>query len=215
MLRGFMRFIDLTHPLRDGLPGFPSDPQLRVEPYLTMQRTSCNLSRISMGSHQGTHVDAMWHFVADGKRIDEMPLSWFYGPARVIKIPKEAREEITVDDLFKHQAMLRPASRVIFNTGWHREYGTARFFEDYPSMTIEAAQYLASRKLRMIGMDMPTPGRDFYEIHHTLLAKEVEMVIVESLANLDAVPDTFTFIGFPLHFAGLDGSPIRAVAMVA
>jgi arylformamidase len=209
-----MRLIDLSHPLRDGLPGFPNDPQLRVEPYLTIQRASCNVSRISMGSHQGTHVDAMYHFLPDGKKIDEMPLSWFYGPARMIKIPKEPREEITMADLAKHQAMLRPASRIILNTGWYRRFGTTEFFEDFPSMTQEAAKYLASRKLRMIGMDMPTPGRDYYEIHHTLLAKEVEMVIVESLNNLDELPDTFTFMGFPIHFAGIDGSPIRAVALV-
>ncbi len=210
-----MRFIDLTHPLRDGLPGFLNDPQLRVEPYSSMQRTSCNISRITMSSHQGTHADAMSHFLQDGKRIDEMPLSWFYGPARIVKIPKEAREEITAADLFKHQAFLRPASRVILNTGWHREYGTERFFEEYPSLTKEAAEYLASRKLRLLGMDLPTPGRESYDIHHTLMAKEVETVLIESLANLDAVPDSFTFIGFPLHFAGGDGSPIRAVALVA
>ena len=210
-----MRFIDLTHPLRDGQPGFSYDPQLRVESYLTVQRSQCNFSRIAMGSHHGTHVDAMSHFVQDGKRIDEMPLAWFYGPARVIKIPKEAREEITADDLIKQQAFLRPASRVILNTGWHREYGTQRFFEDFPSLTKEAADYLASRKLRMLGMDMPTPGRDSFEIHHALMAKDVETVLVESLANLDDVPDSFTFIGFPMHFAGIDGAPIRAVALVA
>jgi kynurenine formamidase len=168
-----------------------------------------------MSSHQGTHADAMSHFLQDGKRIDEMPLSWFYGPARIVKIPKEAREEITAADLFKHQAFLRPASRVILNTGWHREYGTERFFEDYPSLTKEAAEYLASRKLRLLGMDLPTPGRESYDIHHALMAKEVETVLIESLANLDAVPESFTFIGFPLHFAGGDGSPIRAVALVA
>lgn len=210
-----MRFIDLTHPLRDGLPGFQNDPQYRVEPYSSMQRTSCRISRITLSSHQGTHVDAMSHFLQDGKPIDEMPLSWFYGPARIVKIPKEPREDITVEDLFKHQAFLRPASRVILNTGWHREYGTQRFFEDSPSLTKEAGEYLAARKLRLLGMDLPTPGRESYAIHHALFAQDVETVLIESLANLDAVPDSFTFIGFPLHFAGGDASPIRAVALVA
>jgi kynurenine formamidase len=210
-----MRFIDLTHPLRDGLPTFSYDPQLRVESYLTVQRANCNFSRISMGSHQGTHADAMSHFVAGGKTIDAMPLAWFYGPARVISIPKGPREEITVEDLTKHQAMLRPASRVIINTGWHREFGTLRFFEDFPALTVDAARYLASRKLRLLGIDMPTPGHESYEIHHTLFAPDLEMVLIESLANLDAVPETFTFIGFPMHFAGIDAAPIRAVALVA
>jgi kynurenine formamidase len=209
-----MRFIDLSHPLRDGLPAFPSDPQLQIAPHLTIARDRCNVSRITMGSHQGTHLDAMAHFVPDGKRIDAMPLEWFYGPARVLRMPKAPREEITASDFAQHEALLNPGARILISTGWEREFGTPRFFEDFPSMTQEAARYLASRRLRLIGMDMPTPGRDYYEIHHILLAPEVEMVIVEGLAHLDQLPANFTFIGFPLKFAGGDGSPIRAVAVV-
>jgi kynurenine formamidase len=211
-----MRFIDLTHPLRDGLPAFSSDPRLRVEPHLTIARHRCNVSRITTGSHQGTHLDAMAHFVADGKTIDQMPLEWFHGPARVLRLPRAPREDITAADLAHHEALLVPGARVLLDTGWAREFGTERFFEDFPSMTQDAARYLASRRLRLIGMDMPTPGRDYYEIHHTLLAADVEMVIVESLANLAALPDDakFTFIGFPLPWTGGDGSPIRAVAVV-
>ena len=59
-----------------------------------------------------------------------------------------------------------------------------------------------------------TRCRDWFEVHHILLAKDAEIVVVESLAHLDRVPDAITFIGFPLNFAGRDGSPIRAVAMV-
>jgi arylformamidase len=133
----------------------------------------------------------------------------------VLRMPKGAGEEITAEDFARHEALLTPGARILFATGWEREFGTARYFTDFPSVTQGAARYLASRKLRMIGMDLPTPGRDYFEVHHILLAREVEMVIVESLANLAALPDDeFTFIGFPLNFAGRDGSPIRAVATV-
>lgn len=209
--------IDLSHPLHDGMPSFPGDPVLHVTPFhTTAAPPRCNVSQISMGTHQGTHLDAMFHFVEDGKTIDQMPLDWFYGPARMIRMPKEAGDDITVEDLKEHEALLQPGARILLNTGWFREIGTALYFTEFPSMTQDAAKYLASRQLRLIGMDMPTPAKDYYEVHHTLLAKEVEMVIVESLANLDALPDDreFTFIGFPLNFAGRDGSPIRAVAVV-
>lgn len=206
--------IDLTHPLRDGLPGFPGDPQLRIQPHAFTPRDPCNVSAISMGSHQGTHLDAMFHFVETGRTLDQMPLDWFYGPARLIRFEKAAREEITAADFAAHEAILTPGSRILYSTGWESAFGTERFFTDFPSMTQEAATYLASRKLRLIGMDTPTPGRDFFEIHHTLLG--VEMVIVEGLANLAALPldREFKFIGFPLNFAGRDGSPIRAVAEI-
>jgi kynurenine formamidase len=79
-------------------------------------------------------------------------------------------------------------------------------------MTQDAARYLAGRGIRLLGMDTPTPGRDWYELHHILLGAEI--VVVESLANLGEVPDSFTLSAFPLSFKGLDGSPIRAVAIV-
>ena len=167
-----------------------------------------------MGSHQGTHLDAMFHFLDDGRTLDQMPLDWFYGPARMIRLPKQAGDQITVDDLAAHESVFQPGSRILLNTGWFSEFGSERFFTEFPSMTQDAARYLASRRLRLLGMDMPTPSKDYVEVHHTLLAKDIEMVIVESLTNLDALPDDreFTFIGFPLNFAGRDGSPIRAVA---
>ena len=211
-----MRFIDLSHALRDGLPGFPGDPLLSISPHFTIATNRCNVSRLAMGSHQGTHLDAMFHFVANGKTIDEMPLDWFYGPARIIRIPKDAGADITVDDLRPHEEVaLQPGARVVLATGWEHQFGTPRYFSEFPSLTQDAARYLASRKLRMLGMDLPTPGRDYYELHHILLAHDVEMVIVESLANLEALPGApFTFIGFPLKLARGDGSPIRAVAML-
>lgn len=209
--------VDLSHPLRDGMPSFPGDPVLSVTFHCTTSSASkCNVSKIAMGTHQGTHLDAMFHFLADGKTIDQMPLEWFQGPARMIRVPKAAGDIIDVGDLANHEAMLLPGSRILINTGWYREFGSERFFTEFPSMTQEAARYLASRRLRMIGMDMPTPSKDYVEVHHTLLAKDVEMVIVESLNKLDALPDDreFIFTGFPLNFAGRDGSPIRAVAEI-
>ncbi len=193
------KLIDLSHPLHQGQPSFPGDPELKIEiHYTTQMEARCNVSRIAMGSHQGTHLDAMFHFVETGKTLDQMPLDWFYGPARVLRIPKEAREEITVEDFAAHEEFLVPGARIIYETGWQSEFGKSHFFTDFPTMTQDAARYLASKKLRLIGMDTPTPSRDAYEVHHILLGAEI--VIVESLANLDKAPDEFTFIGFPLEF---------------
>jgi kynurenine formamidase len=75
-----MKFIDLTHPMRDGQAAFPSDPPLSVKPYRTVANDKYNLSHVTMGTHHGTHLDAMFHFVNDGKTIDQMPLDWFFGP---------------------------------------------------------------------------------------------------------------------------------------
>jgi kynurenine formamidase len=207
-----MKLIDLTHPLVHGQPTFPSDPKLAIIPHGTVATMKFNISQVLMGTHQGTHLDAMYHFLDDGKTIDQMPLDWFYGPARLLRLSRSAGETITADDLRQHERHLQPGAKIVVATGWHKQFGAPNYFTEFPSFTIEAARYLASRELRLLGMDMPTPGKDWYEIHHILLARDVEMVLVEGLANLDALPDEFTFIGFPLNFQGRDGSPIRAVA---
>ena len=210
-----MKFIDLSHPLVDRAPAFPNDPKLAIIEFARVATHKYNISQVLTGTHQGTHLDAMFHFFDDGRTLDQMPLDWFYGTARVLRIPKGPNGEITVDDLRPHERHFTPGAKIIVNSGWHRQFGAPNYFTEFPSFTLDAARYLAARKIRLLGMDIPTPGKQWLELHHILLAKDVEIVVVESLANLDALPDEFTFIGFPLNFKGRDGSPIRAVAMCA
>ena len=208
-----MKLIDLSHPLAQGQASFPGDPPLSVQPHGTVAATQFNTTQITIGTHQGTHLDAMYHFLEDGRTVDQMPLEWFHGPARVLRIPKHAGEEITVDDLRRSEAHLQPEAKVLLATGWHRRFGAPEFFTDFPSLTLKAGRYLVSRRIRLLGMDMPSPSSQWLEIHHLLQARDVEIVLVEALANLDALPDEFTFVGFPLNIRGRDGSPIRAVAV--
>lgn len=206
-----MRLIDLSHPLEHGQQAFPSDPKLSIIPHGNTKTLRYNISQISIGSHQGTHLDAMFHFLDDGKTLDQMPLDWFYGTTHLLRIPKNPNEEITISDFLPYEKLLQPEAKIIFETGWHTHFGKDDFFSDFPSLTQDAAKFLVSKKIRLLGMDIPTPGKDWYELHHILLPAEI--VVVESLANLNNVPDKFTFMGFPLNFKGRDGSPIRAVAL--
>jgi arylformamidase len=208
-----MRFVDLSHPLLDKAGAFPNDPKLAVIEFGRIPTHKYNMTQLVMGTHQGTHLDAMFHFFDEGRTLDQMPLDWFFGPAKALKLPKPADGEITAEDLKKHENYLQPGARIILNTGWYRRFGTLAFFEHFPSLTLDAARYLASRRIRLLGMDMPTPGKQWLELHHILLAKDVEIVVVEALANLDSVPEDFTFVGFPLNIKGRDGSPIRAVGI--
>jgi arylformamidase len=208
-----MHLVDVSHPLISGQPGYPTDPVLRISPHTTIASHSFHLSHLELGSHHGTHVDAMYHFYEDGKTIEQMPLHWFVGPARLLRIPKQACEEITADDLRPFAPLLTPEAKILLATGWDHQFGTEAFFTECPSLTIDAAQYLVSRRIRLLGIDLPTPSKQWLEFHRLVLAKEHEIVLVESLANLDSLPEEFTFIGLPLRIPGCDGSPIRAVAM--
>lgn len=207
-----MKLIDLSHPMEHGQQTFPFDPKLSIIPHGNTTTLKYNITQISMSSHQGTHLDAMYHFIDDGKTLDQMPLDWFYGETHLLRIPKSAKEEITVDDFSEYDHLLKPGAKIIYETGWFRNFGADNFFTEFPSLTQDAARYLASKKIRMLGMDTPTPSYDWYEVHHILLGEEI--VVVETLTNLDVLPDAFVFMGFPLNIKGRDGSPIRAVAMV-
>jgi arylformamidase len=212
------KLIDLSHPLEHGQLNFPFDPKISVVVHNTVASIGYNMTQISMATHQGTHLDVPFHFYDDGKTIDQMPLDRFYGPACLIDLAPgtflPARTPITLDMLRPHAAKFQPGAKLIYRTGWDRTFGTPECFSDFPTLTLEAARWIAERKIGLLGMDTPTPSTEWKEVHLALLHKDVEIVIVEGLTNLDKLPERFTFAGFSLNIKGRDGSPIRAVAIV-
>jgi kynurenine formamidase len=211
--------IDLSHPLEHGQLVYPKDPKIEVTWDRTVQEHGVNVSRLVMGSHQGTHLDAPFHFFEDGATLDQIPLERFFGPAELVDLAPggmlEPKSPITAQMLSEHHGAFQPGAKVICRTGWHRMFGRPEFFADLPSLTLEAAEWIAGQGIGLLGMDTPTPSKIAGRpCHYALLRKGVEIVIVEGLANLDQLPQRFTFIGFPLNLKGRDGSPIRAVAWI-
>lgn len=213
-----MGLIDLSHPLEHGQPNFPYDPKISVLVHNTIESIGYNITEFSMSTHQGTHLDAPYHFYDDGKTVDEMSLDQFYGPARLVDLaPGSYLEEetpLTIEMFEPHEDKFEPGAKVIYRTGWDRKFGSSNFFSGFPTLTVEAAQWIADHNIELLGMDTPTPSTDWKEVHLTLLAEGVEIVIVEGLTNLDRLPEQFTFMGFPLNIKGRDGAPIRAVAQI-
>lgn len=203
-----MRLIDLSHPLYSGGPCFPGDPELSITEWMKVEDDEFDVSSIAMGSHQGTHVDALSHALKEGLTLDRMPLEWFCGEASVVYLEKHEGEEIGPTDLLDRTF----GKRVLLDTGWGRRFGQPEFYESFPSLNLDACRLLVERGVKLLGLDMPTPSREYVEAHHILLGAGI--VIVESLANLDQLPERFTFAAFPLRFVGGDGSPVRAVAFV-
>ena len=210
--------IDLSHPLAHGQASFPNDPPLAVRVWGTIPTFGYNISEISMSSHQGTHLDAPYHFFDGAPTIDQIPLDRFYGPARRIDLaPGGAlppHTPLTVEMFAPHEAVFEPGAKVLYRTGWDRMFDSAVFFSDYPTLTLEAARWIAAHRVSLLGMDTPTPSVNWLECHHILLGPESRIVVVEGLAHLERLPSQFTFCGFPLNIQGRDGAPIRAVAIV-
>ncbi len=210
--------IDLSHPIEHGQLNFPFDPKPSVVVHNTVASIGYNITQVSLSTHQGTHLDAPFHFFDDGNTVDQLDLAKLYGEACLVDFaPGTAlapQTPLTLEMFTQHEAVFQPGARVIYRTGWDRMFGRPEFFSKFPTVTLDAARWIASRGIALLGMDTPTPSVDWMECHHLLLGNGVEIVIVEGLANLERLPPVFTFIGFPLNIKGRDGSPIRAVAVV-
>ena len=171
--------IDLSHPLEHGQLNFPCDPKISVVVHNTIAAIGYNITQISMLTHQGTHLDVPFHFYDDGKTVDQVPLDRFYGPAALVDLAPggslAATTPITVEMLSRHEAKFQPGAKVIYRTGWDRTFGTPDFFTDFPTLTLEAAEWIAAKRIGLLGMDTPTPSADWKQCHLTLLQQGVEI----------------------------------------
>jgi len=207
--------IDLSMDIYHGAPTFAPDPKCAVIVHHTIESFGYNITQLSMSTHQGTHLDAPFHFIDGGRTVDQLDLNKVIGEALLVDLShKKPKEPITPDD-FAHVAdRIKEGTRLIYRTDWHEQFPHKHYFSDFPYMTIELAKWLAERKIALIGMDVPTPNpTDYDPVHKILLGAEI--VIVEGLANLRDIPQpNFFFMAAPLRIRGRDGSPVRALAIV-
>ncbi len=208
------KIIDLTHPINDGMLVYPGDPDVSFGTVHTIKETSYHVSRICMGSHSGTHIDAPGHCLLNNKYVDGLPLDSLIGWAEVLDIgEKEPNSDITAADLDIYADRVHEGARLILKTGWSRMWGQQRFYTDFPNLTQGAVTWLINRKVKLIAIEQPSVNRrNHVEVHKALLSANI--MLVESIANLDKLSKDRVFIAaLPLKLAGLDGSPVRIVAI--
>lgn len=209
-----MRIVDLSHDIYHGMPTFPLDPETGVFVHHTIASMKYNITQLIMSTHLGTHLDAPYHFFDCGRTVDDLELSRCVGPAILINMhQKGAHAEVTVDDLRIHEHAFTPGSRVVLNFGWYRMFPADSFYSDMPGITIDCAEWIATKGIGMLGLDIPgVHPVHWEEVHKILLGQEI--VIVEALNNLDQLTcSEFFFVGLPLKIRGRDGSPVRAIGI--
>ncbi|MBM7568865.1 cyclase family protein [Paenibacillus sacheonensis] len=210
-----VRMIDLSLEIYHGAPTFAWDPKCAVIVHNTTESIGYNITQFSMSSHQGTHLDAPFHFLDNGRTVEQLTLAQCVGEALLIDLShKKPREPITVDDFEAYASRITEGAKVIYRTDWCSQFPAKHYFSDFPYMTIELAEWLAARRIGMIGMDVPTPNpTDYDPVHKVLLGAEI--VIVEGLQGLRQInAETFFFSAAPLKLVGRDGAPVRAYGML-
>ena len=207
------RIVDLSLPVVAEMPRFPDTPPVFMAESQTIDSAGYRISMVVTGSHSGTHLDAPSHFLPDGYDVGEIPLEACLGEALVVDFSaKGSREPIRADELERAAGDLEPGGRLLVRTDWDERFGEPGYFDDFPPLSPETADWLVERRVVLVGIDMPTLHQTaFAEMHRKLLA--TGMVIVESLANLRELErPRVTFSALPVKFVDLDGAPVRAVA---
>ena len=214
-----MKIIDLTLTVSEKIPTFPGSPKPNFIEWETIAKDGYNLELLFLSSHTGTHIDAPFHFVKNGKKIHEILPERLVNEAIMIKVRKKANQAISKSDIQKFEqknGKIDNGSTIVFQTGWQKNLSKEFYFTRNPGLSASAAKYLVSKKINLVGIDSPSIdlGRDSkFSVNH-ILAKN-NILIVENLANLNKINSTnFHLITTPLKLKNATGSPIRAFAFV-
>jgi len=208
-----MSIIDLSHDITHQMKVFPADPAVGILRHHDYQN-GYFVSQVIFGTHTGTHIDVPVHKIKGGRTVDEEPIDKFLGRAFVLDIPGlQPLEEITPAHLEKFASKLVGVRAVILRTNWGKHFGMDDFFTSFPGLSEAAVDWLFAHQIRLIGLESPSVNALRHQEIHTLLL-EKEILIVESLANVDQIPTQYVqFFAVPLKLKGLDGSPVRAFAI--
>jgi arylformamidase len=210
MQSGATGWIDVSVTVRHGMPHWPDNPPIVLERVMDLQRGDvCNVSRLAMGVHSGTHMDGPVHFIHEAVGLDAMPLTATMGEARVIEI--EHPREITAGELHKHG--LEAGERVLFKTSNSaRCWQAGGFVEDFVYITEPAALHLAETGVQTVGVDYLSVGgyhADGAAVHRILL--EAGIWIIEGLDLSPVTGGRHEMICLPVKLHGSDGAPARAI----
>lgn len=207
-----MTIYDISVTISPRLPTWPGDPKLELEKFEAIEEGAHdNVSRISASVHLGTHVDAPYHFLNDGKTVDQLPLEVLTGPCYVVQLP-DGIEAITAEVLDRTE-ITSEMKRVLFGTRnshlWAR--GESEFQTDFVAITEDGAEWLVERGVGLVGVDYLSvaPYGDSVPTHLVLLNAGV--VVVEGLNLSKVMRGFYELYCLPLKIAGCDGAPARAI----
>ena len=202
--------MDISVPVRNGMVHWPGDPDFHIERATDQEKGDvATVSRMALGVHTGTHMDAPLHFIRHAASIDTMPLDATVGAARVIGI--RDRKSIGRMELLGHG--ISAGERILFKTAnSDHSWDSDRFDEEFVYISQDGARYLAECGVRTVGVDYLSVGgyrQDGVETHEALLGAGIW--IIEGLNLKGIEPGAYELVCLPLRLMGAEGSPARAI----
>jgi arylformamidase len=218
-----MPLIDLSHTIEDGMTTYPGLPGPIICDFLSREASrgryaagvEFQIGKIEMVANTGTYIDAPFHRYAAGKDLAQLPLESLADlEAIVIRLPSGSGRAIPRAAFEK----VDPEGKaVLVQTGWDAHWRTERYLSGHPFLTGDAAEYLVSRHVLLVGIDSLNidDTEDLARpVHSTLLGAGVP--IVEHMCNLTRLPERdFHFFAVPAKVAGFGSWPVRAFGRVS
>ncbi|KEK22774.1 arylformamidase [Bacillus gaemokensis] len=200
-------WIDISQPLNNEIATWPGDTPFSYEVSWSKEQSgSVNVGKLTMSIHTGTHIDAPFHFDNEGKKVLDLDVNVYVGPARIINV--SGMESIGAKELETFH--LEGVERLLLRTSSHGK--VQKFPETIPYLRADIAPFLSEKGVRLIGVDVPSVDPlDDKELaaHHQLFKNGIH--ILENIV-LDHVQDgDYELIALPLALTDADGSPVRAV----
>jgi arylformamidase len=221
------RIVDLTMTWPD-VPTYPGHPEPTIHRIASFETHGKQVSKLEIGTHSGTHIDAPRHYISGGNTIDDIPLEVLCGPAYMIDTTALGGAEggLNAETIADYLDNVRPERLLVRFDGPER-LGSMAYYREQPWLTEDAAQWLIDNGCKLIGLDTPMPDAwaniETMPIHKMLLGAGV--VIAEYLINLDRlrgkggreishIVGPFDLIVAPLKIKDGDGAPARCFAIV-
>jgi arylformamidase len=205
-----MKIYDISVSISNDLPVYPGDPEITITRTHSLEKGDiARVSHLSFNTHIGTHIDPPYHFMWDGRKLDQVPLEVLIGPARVI----DTGEVDAIDLTTLERADLDGVKRVLFKTRNSRFWRESKEFrEDFVYLETGAAELLVNRGVQLVGIDYLSIERfDFDQptTHWALLGNNV--IIVEGLDLTEVPAGDYELICLPLKIKDGDGGPARVI----
>lgn len=210
-----MKVTDLTHIIYDNMPVFPGTEQPVFEKANTIERDGFQEAKVTMYSHTGTHIDAPAHMLSNGLYLDNFDIDHFIGNATILDFSNGNVQFINVESLIPYEEKIKNVEFVIIKTGWSRYWGDKKYYEDFPSLSVESARWLSGFNLKGIGIDaisIDDIKSTTFAVHKVLMPENI--IIIENLTNLNAIRSEYFILSImPLKNKNADGSPVRAFSI--
>ncbi|MCL1981998.1 MAG: cyclase family protein [Clostridiales bacterium] len=204
-----MKLIDISQALNNDTPVYPGDSKLSLVEDKTLKNDGYSSYVLTSCLHTGTHIDVPMHMTGDDRTAADFPVDCFSGRGVLLDV----RGEYLIAMRPCFESIVGEGDVVLLHTGFDKWYGKVSYFADRPSVSKELSEFLISRKIKMLGMDMPSPDRPPHDIHKALL--ESGVILLENLTNLEALQGIgdFEVMALPLKIAA-EASFVRAVCMM-